>query len=124
MRDAPISRNNSMGTRPNQRDSSRATKTIRGRRGNCYVTSESLFHLLGGRAAGWKAMRMQTEFDTHWFLKHESGLILDATKSQFGRETPDYNRAVGTGFLTRGPSKRAKLLMERMVWQDGKAKEA
>lgn len=33
----------------------------RARRGNCYVTSEALYHLLGGKAAGW----------TPHSLKHE-----------------------------------------------------
>lgn len=86
------------------------------RRGNCYVTSETLYHLLGGKAAGWKPMVMSTHNDTHWFLRHSSGLILDATASQF-RTRPDYSLARGTGFLTKGPSKRAKALMEKLVWQ-------
>lgn len=87
------------------------------KRGNCYVTSEAIFHLLGGRKAGWKAMVMRTSSDTHWFLKHDSGMVLDATASQF-KQTPDYRKARGTGFLTRYPSMRAKELMERMVWQN------
>lgn len=85
-------------------------------RGNCYVTSEALFHLLGGKAAGWKPMRMKVRGDTHWFLKHKSGLILDATKSQFP-VPPLYFGAVGAGFLTKGPSKRARALMDQLVWQ-------
>jgi hypothetical protein len=28
------------------------------RRGNCYYTSEALYHILGGKAAGWKPMRI------------------------------------------------------------------
>lgn len=86
-------------------------------RGNCYVTSEALYHLLGGRKAGWKPMVMRTATDTHWFLKHSSGFILDATAKQFGKETIRYEAARGTGFLTKQPSKRAVLLMRRMLWQ-------
>jgi hypothetical protein len=85
-------------------------------RGNCYVTSEALFHLLGGKSAGWKAMVMRHEGDVHWFLKHENGLILDATSEQF-KTKPNYDLARGTGFLTKQPSRRAKNLMERLVWQ-------
>ena len=87
------------------------------KRGNCYVTSEALYHLVGGKNAGWTPMVMQTDTGTHWFLKHSSGLILDATVKQFGRRVPDYHRGRGTGFLTKQPSKRAKELMERMLWQ-------
>lgn len=86
------------------------------KRGNCYVTSEALYHLLGGKAAGWKPMVMSVDGDTHWWLRHTSGLVLDATANQFARR-PDYSNGRGTGFLTREPSKRAKKLMEEMVWQ-------
>jgi hypothetical protein len=86
-------------------------------RGNCYVTSEALYHLLGGRNAGWKAMRMRHEGDTHWFLQHKSGLIVDATAEQFSVR-PDYSKSIGTGFLTKRPSKRAKGLMHAMLWQE------
>lgn len=84
-------------------------------RGNCYVASESLYHLLGGKAAGWTPMQMRTETDSHWFLKHSSGLIIDPTVSQFD-STPDYSLARGRGFLTKQPSKRARSLMGRIMW--------
>ena len=87
-------------------------------RGNCYIASEALYHLLGGKAAGWKPMRVKMKHDIHWFLKHESGLIIDPTVSQFKSELPNYNKAVGIGFLTKRPSKKAQELMQRIVWQD------
>lgn len=86
-------------------------------RGNCYVASEALYHLLGGKAAGWKPMTLKHEGDTHWFLKHSSGLIVDPTVSQFD-SPPPYERAVGRGFLTKEPSRRASELMQRIVWQE------
>jgi hypothetical protein len=88
-------------------------------RGNCYVTSEALYHLLGGKRAGWTAQYMKTKATgNHWFLKHKSGLILDATRKQFPKGiVPDYTKARGIGFLTAKPSKKAKLLMEDLVWQ-------
>lgn len=85
-------------------------------RGNCYVTSEAVYHLLGGKASGWKPMRMRHEGDTHWFLKHSKGLILDVTSHQF-KTQPDYTKARGAGFLTREPSKRARELMKTLLWQ-------
>lgn len=85
-------------------------------RGNCYVASEALYHLLGGKTAGWTPMTIKYEGDTHWFLKHSSGLILDPTVSQF-KEPPPYEKARGRGFLTKAPSKRAQGLMEKIVWQ-------
>jgi hypothetical protein len=88
------------------------------KRGNCYVTCEALYHLLGGKAAGWKPMTAKHEGETHWFLCYTPivGMILDPTVSQF-KTRPDYSEARGRGFLTKKPSKRAKDLMNKMVWQ-------
>ena len=85
-------------------------------RGNCYVTCEALYHLMGGKAAGWKPMTMRHEGDTHWFLRHESGTLVDPTVQQF-RTTPDYSAARGCGFLTRKPSARAAVLMQKLLYQ-------
>ena len=86
-------------------------------RGNCYVTCEALYHLLGGKQAGYKPMSMRHEGDTHWFLKHETGIVLDPTVSQF-KTKPDYTKAVGRGFLTKEPSARAHKLMDQLVYQE------
>lgn len=85
-------------------------------RGNCYVTSEALYHLLGGAAAGWKPETLRHEGDVHWYLRHASGMVLDATAAQF-KSPPDYRKGRGRGFLTKQPSKRAAALMEQLVWQ-------
>jgi hypothetical protein len=87
-------------------------------RGNCYVTAEALFHNLGGRKAGWKPMFLRLDCgESHWFLKHESGLILDASAPQFRGKLPNYSQARGHGFLTVRPSKRARVLMKELTWQ-------
>ena len=86
-------------------------------RGNCYVTCECLYHLLGGKQAGYTPMFIRHEGDSHWFLKHESGLILDPTVSQF-KSKPDYSQAIGKGFLTKAPSARAGKLMFQLVYQE------
>lgn len=85
-------------------------------KGNCYVTSEALYHLIGGKDAGWTPMCISMKPYNHWFLKHASGMILDATASQF-KQLPVYSKAVGRGFLTKRPSKRACELMKTLVWQ-------
>ena len=51
----------------------------------------------------------------HWYLKHETGVIVDPTDIQF--KYPPTNlararRARGSGFLTKLPSKRALELMK------------
>lgn len=95
------------------------------KRGNCYVTCEALYHLLGGKKAGWKPMTVRHERSVHWFLaKTEVNAannryfkeVLDPTKSQFKTPVP-YDKARGRGFLTKQPSKRAREMMRRMVWQ-------
>ena len=88
------------------------------RPGNCYATSEAAYHLLGGREAGWKPMRLDTgEAQNHWFLLHvPSGVILDLTAAQY-TNPPDYTNAVGCGFLTRKPSRAAQTLMDRLLWK-------
>ena len=98
-------------------------------RGNCYVTCEALYHLLGGKKNGYMPMVMRHEGDTHWFLRWEDPdhlvsnsmwsrppVYLDPTASQF-KSKPRYSKARGCGFLTKKPSKRAKELMKKMVWQ-------
>lgn len=85
-------------------------------RGNCYAASEALYHLLGGKEAGWKPMQMHHEGDSHWFLQHESGLVLDPTVKQF-KKTPRYEKARGRGFLTKKPSIHAQQLISSLLWR-------
>jgi hypothetical protein len=85
-------------------------------RGNCYVSCEALYHLIGGKASGWKPMTLRHEGDVHWYLMHNSGLIVDPTVRQF-KNKPNYENGRGRGFLTKKPSKRAVEMMEKLVWQ-------
>ena len=101
------------------------------RRGNCYVTCEALYHLLGGKKMGYKPMTVRHEGDVHWFLvrdvvvngmlpvgdSREARIVIDPTASQFKTPVP-YHRARGRGFLTKEPSMRARQLMNIMVWQE------
>jgi hypothetical protein len=85
--------------------------------GHCYVASEALFHILKNHAMpGWKSMFVRHEGEPHWFLRHpQSQMILDPTADQFKSPIP-YRVAVGKGFLTKDPSKRAKKVIFR--WQE------
>ncbi len=94
-------------------------------RGNCYVTCEALYHLLGGKEAGYTPHTLRHEGDTHWYLvltimdlddHWYSERIIDPTVSQF-KTKPDYSKGRGRGFLTKKPSKRARELMFQMTWQ-------
>jgi hypothetical protein len=85
------------------------------RRGNCYVT-EALYHLLGGKKAGYVPYRVRHEGDVHWYLMLDRTYIIDPTVKQF-KTPPPYEKGRGSGFLTKRPSKRAREMMKRMVWQ-------
>jgi len=50
---------------------------------------------------------------THWFLRRYDKVI-DPTVRQFKR-TPLYSRGHGCGFLTRQPSKRAQIIIDRIM---------
>lgn len=85
--------------------------------GNCYVASEAAYHLLGGKAEGWVPMRVNHENSVHWYLENRiTNQRIDLTASQFKTPIP-YEKAVGCGFLTKQPSKRAAALMKSLVWQ-------
>lgn len=89
--------------------------------GHCYVASEALFHLLGGKESGWMSLILNhkswpegcSQGETHWFLRHSSGLIANPTQEQFGIKVP-HELGRPTGFLTRGPSKRAQIVITRI----------
>lgn len=93
------------------------------KRGNCYITCEALYHLLGGKASGYKPMYMKHEGTSHWFLQLTFGwaaydkktIIIDPTVKQF-KNKPDYSKAKGKGFLTKRPSKKARALMKILLW--------
>lgn len=75
--------------------------------GHCYVASEVEYHLRGG-----KPMFIRHEGEPHWFILRD-GKVIDHTASQFQSKV-DYSKAKGKGFLTKQPSKRAQIVIERM----------
>lgn len=105
--------------------------------GFCSVASEVAWFMLGGRQAGWVAWSARdTDQSTHWWLRHESGLIFDPTVEQYhdvGRLAP-YERGIkgqAGGFMgirvdpdsawpgERRPSRRARAMMELLGVADG-----
>lgn len=82
--------------------------------GHCYVASEALYHMLGGQRSGWVPQTIQHEGGPHWYLKHKhSGAILDPTAKQFNTPVP-YEKGRGCGFLTKQPSKRTQVVLDRI----------
>jgi hypothetical protein len=66
--------------------------------------------------------------ETHWFLSKtveiytgdgwvEQEEILDASRLQFKGELPRYYLGRACGFLTKTPSKRARVMMDLMTYQ-------
>lgn len=80
--------------------------------GHCYILSEAAFHLLGGKKAGWTPQHIRHLDMSHWYLKHKDGTILDLSVDQFPTK-PNYQNGRGNGFLTKKPSKRAKILITK-----------
>lgn len=83
--------------------------------GHCYVACEALYHL-GLRDEGWRPTVVRHEGGTHWFLRNAAGEVVDPTGGQFTTPVP-YEDGRGCGFLTAGPSKRARELMSRVVFE-------
>jgi hypothetical protein len=82
--------------------------------GHCYVACEVFFHLFHGR---FIPCFIRHEGLPHWFLRERSdGTVLDPTVSQF-EKVPDYSLGVGKGFLTKKPSKRAQIVLNRLEWR-------
>lgn len=89
--------------------------------GHCYIAAESIFHILGGKKAGYKSYVLNHAVwpdgldtgETHWFVKNKDGKIVDPTAKQFDIPIA-YEKGIACGFLTVKPSKRAKILIERL----------
>ena len=62
-------------------------------------------------------MSIRHEDTPHWFLMSPDGEVVDPTAGQFSTPVP-YDQARGKGFLTKQPSKRARVVIGRIY--DGK----
>lgn len=85
-----------------------------GTAGHCYIASEALYHMLGGKGSGLKPCNGRLGDTQHWWLEDGDGNVIDPTADQFPDGFP-YESGRGRGFLTAKPSKRARILMERIT---------
>ena len=88
--------------------------------GHCAVATQSLYHLLGGKRAGYTPMQLWHEGASHWYLRAKDGHVLDATADQFRTSVP-YHEGVARGFMTprqgrrtQPPSRRAQMVIDRV----------
>lgn len=83
--------------------------------GHCYVATETLYHLIENDIQKkYKPAILHINNDTHWFLKHiETNEIIDITKEQFDFDLP-YKKSKNAFFLTKTPSKRSLILINRI----------
>ncbi len=80
--------------------------------GCCYVAAEAVYHALGGPASGLRPTFVRVGETPHWYLTADDGSVIDPTADQFA-SPPDYSAGVGKGFLTREPSARARLVLQK-----------
>lgn len=80
--------------------------------GYCYIVSEALYHILGGKIEGLTPMFIKHENINHWWIRGPKSEIWDFTANQFNK-TIDYSKSVPKGFLTKTPCKRTQLLLQR-----------
>jgi hypothetical protein len=82
--------------------------------GHCYVASEAMYHATGGRNGPWTPCSVRHEGTVHWYLRDAQGRVCDLTAGQFRTSVP-YDQGRCRGFLTRGPSKRAQVVLEKVL---------
>ncbi len=86
--------------------------------GHCYAASEALFHMLGGKKAGYAPVQSWIGDESHWWIR-TGRLDLDPTAEQFATEHSFYLENIALsqphgGFLTKQPSKRAAEIIRRV----------
>lgn len=110
-------------------EAARRVRASLGRRvaGFCYVASEAVYHLAGGKRAGLKpcvltyrqGRRTRDWFGmpSHWFLRDRDGAVVDVTAGQFRPRLSlaEYGQARGCGFLTKRPSAGARAIIEDVM---------
>jgi hypothetical protein len=101
--------------KPSYREENKKNPTF----GHCYVASEVLFHLIEadipGRFSPW--IGKDDQGINHWWLvDNEDGSIVDPTADQYISQgkIPPYEHGRKFSFLTKNPSRRAKIVMERI----------
>lgn len=87
--------------------------------GHCYVATETMYHMMveSNLNDPFKPYYGKDKDNiTHWWLENNIGDKLDITSDQYtlvGKKPP-YHVGRRASFLTNHPSKRAKILMEKV----------
>ena len=85
--------------------------------GHCYVATETLYHLMNSTEVKPVCGR-DDDGIVHWWLEYrKSGKRIDVTVDQYHSvgKFPPYENGRGSGFLTKKPSKRTKVVMDRVL---------
>ncbi len=85
--------------------------------GHCYVATETLYHLMDSDDVKPCCGR-DDDGIVHWWLEYrKSGKRIDVTAEQYLSvgKVPPYENGRGSGFLTKEPSKRARLVMDKVM---------
>ena len=81
--------------------------------GHCYVASEAYYHIVG-KEDGYRPYQMEVSGVSHWWLRRGSEII-DITAGQFDHGVNYWHESARCrGFLTKEPSKRARMLIDRV----------
>ena len=81
--------------------------------GHCYVASEAIWHLLGGRGSELTPKAVRHEGVVHWWLEDGEGHVIDvAARGCFDQAVPR-PRGRRRAFLTEQPSQRAQEVLQR-----------
>ncbi len=86
--------------------------------GHCYVATEVLYHLMETKNEVKPCCGKDENGITHWWLQYrKSGKVVDVTADQYltKDKVPPYEQGRGTGFLTKNPSKRAQIVIKRVM---------
>lgn len=88
--------------------------------GHCYVATEAIYYLLDDDDKKYYIPSiLKINNITHWFLKNRiTGDIIDPTKKQFDFII-DYTKSRNSSFLTKKPSKRTLILLNRIYEKIG-----
>jgi hypothetical protein len=87
--------------------------------GHCYIASEVLFHFLNSNTPGryFPSIGKDENGINHWWLVDRvNGKIIDLTADQYFSQgkLPPYKHGKKCSFLTKTPSKRARIVIERI----------
>jgi len=81
----------------------------------CYVASEALYYLAGGKAAGLTPVNgvLETEYTriSHWWLRDADGTVIDLTAEQFDFPWP-YEDGRGRGFNCHKKARTVEIMAQ------------